>query len=122
MAEYRQYIAQPQNDGAIMISEDVIAAIVEHSVTEVDGVVGLNMKTGADIADMIGKKSWRRGIKIVINEDNAVSIECNIVIAYGQSVVDVAKALQDTIFSAVTTITNAEILKINVNVCGIQRQ
>lgn len=122
MAEYRQYVAQPQDNGAIMISEDVIAAIVEHTVNEVDGVMGLNMKTGADIADMIGKKSWRRGIKIVIDEDNAVSIECNIIVEYGKCVVDVAKALQEAISSAVTTTTNVEIVKINVNVCGIQHQ
>ena len=42
-----------------MISEDVIATVVEQAVTEVEGIVGLNVKPGADIADMIGKNNRR---------------------------------------------------------------
>ena len=38
MAEYKQYITQVQENGNVMISEDVIATIVENALTEVDGV------------------------------------------------------------------------------------
>ena len=55
MAENKQYITQAQENGTIMISEDVIVSIVNLAVAEVEGVAGLSTKPGADIVDMIGK-------------------------------------------------------------------
>ena len=78
MAEYKQYITQIQENGNVMISEDVIATIVENTLTEVDGVV----KGGADV---VGKKSWGKGIRIAIAEDNSLTIGCNIIVGYGEN-------------------------------------
>ena len=122
MAENKQYIAQAQEYGNVMISEDVIATIVAHAISDVEGVVGLSVKTGADIAELIGKKNWGKGVKILIGEDNSVEIDCNIIICYGQSVVNVAKAVQDAVTNAVESMTAVEIKSVNVNVCGIVRQ
>ena len=38
MAEFKQYITQIQENGNVMISEDVVASIVEHALVEVEGV------------------------------------------------------------------------------------
>ena len=122
MAESKQYIIQQQDNGTVQISEDVITSIVANAVADVDGVVGLSTKSGADIADMIGKKSWGKGIKIVIAEDDSLTIDCNINVGYGQSVVTVAQAVQEAINSAVESATGIKINTINVNVCGIIRQ
>ena len=122
MAETKQYITQPQENGAVMISEDVITAIVAHAACEVEGVVGLSVKPGSDIAELIGKKNWGKGLKITINENNSVSIDCNITVAYGQSVVSVATAVQDAITNALETMAGIVIDEINVNVCSIVRQ
>ena len=121
MADNKQYIIQVQDNGNVMISEDVIATIVAHAVSEVEGVVGLDVKPGADIAELIGK-NWGKGVKISIAEDDSVFIICNVTIAYGYSVVDVAKAAQDAISGAVESMTGVKINAVNVNVCGIVRQ
>lgn len=122
MAESKQYITQLHENGSVMISEDVIATIVAHAVGEVEGVIGLNVKPGADIADLIGKKNWGRGVKILIGQNNDVSIDCNITVSYGQSVVAVAKSAQDAIVCAVESMAGLKISAVNVNVCGIVRQ
>lgn len=122
MADNKQYITHAQKNGNVLISEDVIATIVAHAVTEVSGVVSLSTKPGADIAEFIGKKNWGKGIKITINEDNEASIDCNVVVSYGQSVVTVAKNVQAAIHSAVEELTGVTIAAVNVNVCGIVRQ
>ncbi len=122
MAENKQYITQAQEAGSVMISEDVIATIVGHAVSEVEGVVGLNVKPGADIAELIGKKNWGKGMKITIAENNEVNIDCNITVSYGQSVVAVAKAVQDAVTNAVEAMAGITITAVNVNVCGIVRQ
>lgn len=122
MAENKQYITHNQDNGSIMISEDVIGTIVAHAAEEAEGVVGLCVKAGADIAEMIGKKNWGRGMKILIDESNNVSVECNILIQYGQSVVTVAAAVQTAVTAAVESMTGVKVKAVNVNVCGIVKQ
>lgn len=122
MAESKQYITQVQENGNVMISEDVISAIVAHAVNEVEGVVGLEIKPGADIAELIGKKNWGKGVKVTILDDDSVKIECNMNVIYGCSVVNVANAAQEAIYNAVDSMTGVTIHSVNVNVCGIMRQ
>ena len=115
MAENKQYITQEQENGSVMISEDVIATIVEHTLTEVEGVV----KGGADV---VGKKSWGKGMRIAIAEDNTLSIGCNVIVRFGESVVNVAGAVQEAVTNAVESITGVRVTDVNVNVCGIVRK
>ena len=122
MAENKQYVTQAQEGGSVLISEDVIASIIAHAVSEVDGVVSLNTKPGADIAELIGKKNWGKGIKITIAEDDSVTVDCNVSVSYGQSVVDVAKAVQFAITNALESMAGISIAAVNVNICGIVRQ
>ncbi len=121
MAEYKQYITQIQENGNVMISEDVITTIVEQTLAEVEGVSGLASKPGADIADLVGKKAWGKGMKIQIAEDNTVSIGCNIMIKYGASVVTVAGNVQQAVAGAVESMAGVKVSAVNVNVCGIVR-
>ena len=68
---------------------------------------------------MIGTKNWSKGLKIVINDDETICVDCYVNIQYGQSVVDVAKAAQDAIISALDSMTGIKASAVNVNVCGI---
>lgn len=122
MADNKQYITTNQENGAIMISEDVIADIVSQAVKDIEGVVNLNVKPGAEIADIIGKKSWAKGMKITIGEDNTVTIDCNLLVGYGQSVVTIAQTAQQAICAAVESMAGIKVQAVNVNVAGIIRQ
>lgn len=122
MAESKQYITQPQENGNVLISEDVLSTIVSQALADVDGVIGLSVKPGADIAEIIGKKNWGKGMKITILPDNSLRVDCNILIAYGQSVVSVAKTAQETVSSALESMANIKVAAVNINVCGIVRQ
>ena len=110
MAENKQYITQEQDNGKVMISEDVIITIVSHAVTEVEGMVGLT------------EYKKRKSIKVNISETEELNIECSILVGYGQSVVDVAKAAQEAVTTAVESTTGVKVTSVNVNVCGIVRQ
>ncbi len=121
MAEYKQYITQIQENGNVMISEDVIATIVAHALAEVDGIGSMGSKPGIGIADFALKKNWSKSLKILIAEDNTVSIECGVMVAYGNSVVDVASAVQQTVTANVESMTGVKVSQVNVNICGIVR-
>ena len=64
MAEYKQYITQIQENGNVMISEDVVSTIVAHALTEVEGVAGFSVKPGADVVELTGRKNWSKGMKV----------------------------------------------------------
>ena len=122
MADNKQYITRYQDNGSIMISEDVVITIVTQAIKDVEGIVGLSVKPGADIVDMIGKKNWGKGMKVSINEDNEIEVECNVIVSYGHSVVSVAKTVQETVTSALESMTGTKVTAVNVNICGIVRQ
>ena len=122
MADNKQYITQVQDHGTVLISEDVIATLVAPAIEEVDGVAGLSTKPGADIVEKIGKKNWGKGMKITIGDDDALSVECNLILTYGQSVVAVAKAVQEAVTAALESTTGVKVTCVNVNVCGIAAQ
>jgi len=111
MAEYKRYITQAQENGSVMISEDVIAAIVEHSMKEVEGA-----SFHSDV-----KKNWNKSIKIQIAEDNSVTVTVYITVTYGYSVVEVAKNVQNALTASVENRTGVKVAEINVNICGIVR-
>ncbi len=119
MADSKQYITQTQENGSVQISEDVIASIVAVAVGEIEGVAGFSAKLGSDIAEMLGKKNWGKGVKLTITEHDELYIECNIIAIYGFSVVQVAKAVQDGVVAAVESMTGMRVSGVNVNVCGI---
>ena len=110
MADYKRYITQTQENGNVMISEDVVAAIAEHALLDVEGAALLR-----DI------KNWNKGIKILIAEDNAVSVSINITVTFGHSVVDVANNVQNVITTAVENMTGVKVAEVNVNICGIAK-
>lgn len=58
-------------------------------------------------------------MKLTITEDDRLYIECNIVAVYGYAVVNVAKAVQENVTSAVESMTGMQVTEVNVNVCGI---
>ena len=122
MAESKQYVTQIQDNGSVQISEEVITTIVTHAIEEVEGVIGLNAKPGADIVELIGKKGWGKGLKISIADDDSLTVDCNITVAYGQSVVSVAGAVQESVTNALESMAGVKINAVNVNVCGIVRQ
>ena len=122
MAENKQYITQTCENGCVMISEDVVTTIALNALTDIEGFAGLSTKPGADIVDMIGKKHWGKGVKVVITEEDALIIDCNVLIVYGHSVVNVAKSIQDAVASALESTTGAKVQGVNVNVCGIVRK
>lgn len=122
MAENKQYITQHQEHGRVMISEDVVATIALHALSEIEGFAGLATKPGADILELIGKKSWGKGVKVTVTECEELAIDCNILVSYGQSVVAVAQAVQAAVASALESTTGSKVQAVNVNVCGIIRK
>lgn len=122
MADNKRYVSQVQENGGIMISEDVVASIAAHAIKEVPGVVSISAKPGSDVADLIGRRNWNKGIRVLISDRNTLAIYCNIVVAYSNNIVSVASAVQKAVTDAVESVTGVKVRMVNVNVCEIVRQ
>ena len=119
MAENKEYYVQEVTDGSIQISEDVVASIAAMAVLEVEGVCGLSGNLGAELAEMLGKKSLGKGIRITPAEHDSLVIDSNIVVQFGQAIFDLAKSVQDAVKSSVESVTGLTVNQVNVNISGI---
>ncbi len=118
MAENKEYLVQEQENGSILISEEVIASIASLAVREVEGVFGLSITQTLDLSNILGKKNLRKGIRVTIAEEG-VEISCNLIVKMGAAVMTVARNVQEAIADEVTAMTGVRPLRVNVNVCGV---
>lgn len=119
MSESKEYVSQTLEHGAIHISEEVIATIAALAIQDVEGVYGLNTSIASSDLSKLAKRAQGKGIRLVISEDDEISVDCYIVVLYGHSVVDVAKAVQDTVTAAIESTTGRRVKSVNVNISGI---
>lgn len=116
MAE--NYITCQDEKGSINISEDVISSVAKAAISEMEGVAGLSFTAGAELAEMIGLKTLSKGIKVQFSE-GTMTVDVIITVKYGNNILDVAKAVQEKIFSVVQATTGIEDPTVNVHVSGI---
>ena len=114
MADNKQYITQVQENGSVMISEDVVTTIVINAIEEVEGVAPVPVRN-----DLLAK---RKLVKMVIGQNNELSIGAVIYVKFGHSVVEVAKAVQQNIIDSVESMTGVKVVKVNVNVSGSAKE
>ena len=119
MSEIKEYITQEQENGAIHISQDVIATIAAVAATEVEGVYALAGNQSGEFSDRFSKKSIAKGIRLSLDENDGICIECSVIAQYGHSIFELAKNVQNSVFSAVESVTGLKVGSVEVNVCGI---
>ena len=119
MNENKDYISKMQEQGALHISEEVIVSVAGIAIMETEGVAGIGAGVGADLAKTLGMKSLNKGIRISISEEKEITLDCTIVAKLGQSVLEVAKNVQDGVITNVESVTGLKVSAVNVTVGGI---
>lgn len=118
MAENKEYFSRDMENGSIQISEEVVASVVAMAVLEVEGVCGLASNLGYDIAEMLGKKTLAKGVRVSM-EGEALRIDCEIVAQFNQPVFVLARSVQEHVKESVESLTGLTVAQVNVNVSGI---
>ena len=111
MAE-NKYITQNQENGSVLIAEEVLVNIISVAVAEVEG------------AELSGKPgiNWGKGIKLTIDEDSRVTVKCDINVDFNQSVVTVAANVQENVASALESMAGVTVQGVNISVVGVSRK
>ena len=115
MADNKEYLIQGQEEGTILISDEVVCTIAAAAVLEVEGVESLNTNIGSDLAEMLGVKNQSKGIKLTVDGSN-VTLDCNVVIGYEYDVIEVAKNVQAGVKNAVESMTGFQVQRVDVTV------
>lgn len=109
-----------ENDiNGVKIANEVVAIIAGVATSEVAGVAGMSGGIVGGISEMLGKKNFSKGIKVDVEENDAI-IEIYIIVDYGVRIPDVAWNLQKKVKTAVEEMTGLNVLKVNIHVQGVK--
>lgn len=106
------------DEGSIQIADEVVGIITGLAATEIDGVAGMSGGLAGGIADMLGRKSLSKGVKVQV-EDQTASVDVYVIIDYGNSIPDVAWKIQDNVKEAIEGMTGLDVKAVNVHVQGV---
>ena len=119
MADAKEYVSRPDELGNIHISEDVLAVIAAAAALEVEGVGSLAANLGTDLAELFGgKKNIAKGIHITVEEES-VRVDVALLVKYGYTIPDVAREVQEAVYSAIENTSGLTVECVNVQVSGI---
>ena len=106
--------------GKITIDTDVIATYAGSVAVECFGIVGMaavSMKDG--LVKLIKRESLTHGINVNI-QDNHISIDFHVIVAYGVSISAVADNLIENVKYKLEEFTGMTVDKINIYVEGVR--
>ena len=111
-------ISNPQGD--VMIRTDVIAKYAGSMAVECFGIVGMASVSMKDVlVHLLKKDSITRGINVSL-EDNELTIDFNVIVSYGVSILAVYNNLTDSVKYHVEEFTGIRVKKINMYVEGVR--
>jgi uncharacterized alkaline shock family protein YloU len=120
----RRALGDPATRGRTTIADGVVEKIAGLAARDVVGVhamgTGLARTFGA-VRDRVpgGGRSATRGVKAEVGEVQT-ALDLDIVVVYGVSIVDVARAVRENVIAAVERMTGLEVVEVNVAVGDVK--
>ena len=122
MADSKEYMTLPEENGSINISEEVIAAIAVGAVREVEGVSGMMTSMGNSVTDLVNNRKnaqkGAKGVKIDMT-GTTLALDLYLTVQYGHAIPEVAENAQKAVASAVEAMTGCPVGTVNVHVGGV---
>lgn len=123
MAESKEYMTLPEENGSVNIAEEVIAAIAVGAVREVEGVSGMMTGLGGSVSDLVNnkknaQKGASKGVKIDMT-GAALVLDLYLTVQYGHPIPEVAENAQKAVISAIEAMTGCTVEAVNIHVGGV---
>lgn len=107
-------------NGMVLIENEVVAQYAGLTAVECFGIVGMatvSMKDG--LVKLLRGDSVSKGVNVII-ENNEITIDFHIIVAYGVGIATVADNLMSTVKYKVEEFTGMSVAKINIFVEGVR--
>lgn len=104
--------------GSVKIADEVVSVIAGLAASEVSGVAGMSGGIAGGISEILGRKNLSKGVKVQINEKDAV-IDVYLIVNYGVRIPEVAWKVQENVKKAVENMTGLNVSEVNIHIQGI---
>lgn len=107
--------------GIITVDPEVIATYAGSVAVECFGIVGMavvSMKDG--LVKLLKKESLTKGIQVSITEDNRITLNFHVIVAYGVSISAVTDNLISNVKYKVEEFSGMTVDKVNIFVEGVR--
>ena len=107
--------------GIITINPEVIAKYAGSLAVECFGFFGMaevNMKDG--LVRLLKKESLTHGIQVEISDENSLTLDFHVIVAYGVNILSVSDNLMNNVKYKVEEFTGMTVEKINIIVEGVR--
>ncbi len=108
------------DQGEISISNAVFTTITGAAATNCFGVKGMAYRSMTDgLVHLLRPESMSKGVKVIYNDDNTVSIELHIIVENGVNIATVCRSIMSEVKYMVNQNTGVEVRDVNVCVDSI---
>lgn len=104
--------------GQIVIADEVVAIIAGIAATEVTGVDSMYGGWSGEIISRMGIRDLSKGVSIEI-EDGHVTVKLSLNVKYGYSIPEVSRNVQDKVAAAIESMTGLSVLEVNIRIAGV---
>ncbi|MFJ1655548.1 Asp23/Gls24 family envelope stress response protein [Streptomyces sp. NPDC088337] len=120
----RRGLGDPAARGRTTIADGVVEKIAGMAARDVVGVSAMGSgfaRTFGAVRDRVpgGAKSVTRGVKAEVGEVQT-ALDLEIVVDYGVSITDVARAVRENVIASVERMTGLEVVEVNIAVSDVQ--
>ena len=106
--------------GEISVSSAVFSNITGMAATNCFGVKGMAYRSMTDgSVHLLRPEAMSKGVKVIYNEDNTVSIELHIIVENGVNIATVCRSIMGEVKYVVSKNTGVEVRSVNVCVDSI---
>ncbi|HET7627499.1 MAG TPA: Asp23/Gls24 family envelope stress response protein [Bacillales bacterium] len=119
MTESTTFEMEEHDLGKVEISPEVIEVIASIAANEVTGVSEMRGSFATGVAERLGRRNHRKGVKVELAEDG-ITIDVYVLLKYGVSIPETGQKIQDNICQTLRTMTSLDVKAVNIHVTGIQ--
>lgn len=103
----------------VNITDEVMMIIAGLAACEPDGIVSLNGNLTSDNIIKAGMSKLSKGIRIVPNDDESLSVRLAINICYGYDLPGVCKSVQEKVKSSIENMTGLRVKDVDIRIASV---
>ena len=120
MADDRKsFLIKEDINGGVNITDEVVAIIAGLAATEVEGVSSLAGNLTNEVISKAGMNKLSKGVKLVTDEDNQLSVRLSINISYGYEIPKICSQVQEKVKTAIETMVGMEVVNVDIKIASV---
>jgi len=104
--------------GEVQVADEVITIIAGLAATEVEGVTSMYGNITKDLVSRLGIKNLSKGVRISVEEEK-VSVDLALNLAYGYTIPEVSRKVQEKVKAAIENMTGLEVSGVNIRIAEV---